>query len=135
LPAFDAPPLGTCRKDIGEIVLSWASEPKPRHAALTQTLRSGRRRQPFKIPFEVGVIDFRKVAALESVSAGLDLRAKPLQSEAVLTPALLEYAKGIANRFACILVLAGFDDLLDEGILLGCQADVPGRHLGLVASG
>jgi hypothetical protein len=29
------------------------------------------------------------------------------------------------------LVLAGFDDLLNKGVLLGCQADVPGRHLGL----
>jgi hypothetical protein len=47
----------------------------------------------------------------------------------------LEYAKGIANSFACILVLARFDDFLNERILLGGQADVPGWHPLLVASG
>ena len=45
-------------------------------------------------------------------------------------PALLKDAQGIADSFAGILVFAVFDDLLNKRILLGCQADVPGRHLG-----
>jgi hypothetical protein len=32
LPAFCAPPLGACRKNVGKIDLRWAGEPKPRHA-------------------------------------------------------------------------------------------------------
>jgi hypothetical protein len=33
LPAFAAPPLSTCRRDVGKIDLRWASESKPYHAA------------------------------------------------------------------------------------------------------
>ena len=32
LPAFCAPPLGACRKDVGKIDLRWAGEAEPRHA-------------------------------------------------------------------------------------------------------
>src|SRR4030095_3491124 len=121
--------------DVGKIDLRWASEPKPRHAALPHPLRRRRRRQPFEILFEIDVLDLREVAAIERIDADSDLRAKRLQSEVVFFPALLEYAQGVTDSFAGILVLARFDDLLNKRVLLRCQADVPGRHLGLMRSG
>jgi hypothetical protein len=130
LPTLGAPPLGTCRKDAGEIDLRWASEPKPRHAVLPHALRR-RRCQPFEIPFEIDVLNLREVAAMERIDASLDLGAERLQLEAVFLSALLQYTKRIANSFACILVLSGFDDLLNEFVLLGSQADVPSWHLPL----
>jgi hypothetical protein len=130
LSAVGAPTLGACRKDIGQINLCGVSEPKPRHAALTRALGS-RRRQPFEIPFEVGIIDLGELAAFERISAGLDLGAEGLQSKGVFLPALLEYAQSVTDSFARILVFAGFDDLLNKRVLLGCQTDVPGRHLDL----
>ena len=42
--------------------------------------------------FQIGVLDHRDVAAIERVSASLDLRAEDLELEAVFFPALLEYA-------------------------------------------
>jgi hypothetical protein len=91
LPALGAPPLGARRKDISQIDQRWASEPKPRHAALTHALRCGRR-QPFEIPFEIGVLDLREVATIERIGAGLDLRAERFQSEPVFSPTLLKDA-------------------------------------------
>lgn len=102
---------------MGEIDLRWASEPKPRHAVLPHALRRRRRRQPFEIPFEIDVLDLREVAAIERIDADSDLRAKRLQPEAVFLPALLEYAQGVTDSFAGILVLAGFDDLLNKRVL------------------
>ena len=109
LPAVGAPPLGACRKDVGKIDLRWASEPKPRHAALTRALRS-RRRQPFEIPFEIGVIHLGEIAAIERIGASLDLRAEAFSLRLSSRPTLLEYAQRVADGFAGILVFAGFDD-------------------------
>jgi hypothetical protein len=130
LLAVGSPTIGAGRKDVGKIDLRWASEPKPRHAALARALRNGSR-QPFEIPFEIGIIDLGELATFEGIGSNLDLCAKRFQSEAVFSATLLEYAEGVTNRFARILVLAGFDDFLHKGVLLGCQADVPRRHLGV----
>lgn len=129
LPAFCAPPLGACRKDVGQIDLCGAREAK-RAIRLAHVLRSGRR-QTFEVAFEIGTIDLGEIAASERIGTSLDVGAEGFQLEAVFAPTLLKDAQGIADGFARILVLAGFDDLLNEGILLGCQADVPSRHLGL----
>lgn len=128
LLALGTPTLAACRKDVGKIDLRWAGEPKPRHARLTDALPSGRG-QSFEIPFEISILDLREVAAFERICAGLDLGAKRFESEVVFLPTLLKDAQGIADSLACVLVFAGFDDLLHKGILLGGQADVPGRHL------
>jgi hypothetical protein len=75
LPAFGAPSLGACRKDIGKIDLRWASEAKPRHAALTRALCSGSR-QPFEVPIQIGIIDLGEITAVESIGTSLDLSAE-----------------------------------------------------------
>jgi hypothetical protein len=90
LPAFSAPPVGAGRKDVGKINLRWASETKPRHAALTRAPGSGGR-QPFEIPFQIGIIDLGEFAAFERIGTSLDLRAEDFQLEAVFSAALLEY--------------------------------------------
>lgn len=125
MPAFGTPPLGTRTKDVGEIDLCGASEAKPRR--LARALRSGRR-QPFEVRFEIGVVDLDEIAVFERIDARPDLRAERFQPEAVFSSTPLKDAKGVANRFAGILVLASFDDLLNKRVLLGGQADVPGRH-------
>jgi hypothetical protein len=134
LPTLGAPTLGARGKDVGEIDLRRAGEPKPRHAVLPHALRGRRPRQPFEIPFEIDVLDLREVAPIERLDTEPDLGAKRLQSEAVFFAALLEDAQGISDGFAGVLILAGVDDLLNEGVLLGCQADVPGRHPDLSQS-
>src|SRR5207245_11549289 len=65
-------------------------------------LRSGRRRQPFEILFEIGVFDLREIAGIDRINADLDLRSKRLQTEAVFLPALLEYTQRIPNSLACM---------------------------------
>ena len=103
-----------------------------RNRAIRPSARAFQRpRQPFKVLFEIGIIDLGEIAPFERIDAGFDLRAKRFQSEAIFLPALLEYAQGIANSLARVLVFAGFDDLLNKRVLLGCQIDVPGRHLDL----
>lgn len=81
LPALGAPTVGACRKDVGEIDLRGASEPKPRHPALTRALCRGSR-QPFEIPFEIRIIDLGDIAALKRIRASLDLRAEGVELEA-----------------------------------------------------
>jgi len=87
--------------------------------------------QSFEVALEIGAFDVREVAAIKRIDAGLDPRAERFQSETVFSPTLLKYAQGVAYSLACVLVFAGFDNLLNKGVLLGCQADVPSRHLGL----
>jgi hypothetical protein len=58
-------------------------------------------------------------------------RALRIGSKAVgsrLTTPLLEDPERVPHGLARILVLTRLHDLLDEGVLLGCQADVLSRH-------
>jgi hypothetical protein len=74
---------------------------------------------PANAAYCIRVLDLREVVAIEGIDAGPDLGAKCLQSEAVFLPTLLEYAQGVTDSFAGILVLASFDDLLNKRVLLG----------------
>ena len=78
--------------------------------------------------FEVRRADLHELAALERIDAGLKLRAQRLQLQRVLTAPLLEDSQRVPHGLARILVLTGLYNLLDEGVLLGRQADVPSRH-------
>jgi hypothetical protein len=66
---------------------------------------------PFDSPtLTVAILDLDKIAAVQSVRAGLDLHAKRFQLQRVFPPSLLECAKRVTHRFAGILVLPGLDD-------------------------
>ena len=73
-------------------------------------------------------VEFQELTALEFIDADFDGGAQRLQFECVLTAPLLEDSQRVPYGLARILVLTGLDDLLDEGVLLGRQADVPSRH-------
>jgi hypothetical protein len=78
---------------------------------------------PFDSPtLTVAILDLDKIAAIQSVHAGLDLHAKRFQLQRVFPPPLLECAKRVTHRFAGILVLPGLDDAVDKGVLLRGQA-------------
>ena len=80
------------------------------------------------VRLEVRRVDLHELAALERIDAGLKLRAQRLQLQRVLTAPLLEDPQRVPHGLARILVLTGLYDHLDEGVQLGRQADVPGRH-------
>jgi hypothetical protein len=110
----------------------WAGRARRNRAFdLARALLAGRRRQPFEILFEIGVLDLREVAAIERIDAHLDLRAERSHPEAVFSSTLLKDAESVADRFAGILILASFDNLLNERILFRRQTDVPSRRLRL----
>jgi hypothetical protein len=114
---------------FGEIDLRGTSEAKPRHSAQRVRFAAGVV-NPSRY-FQLHVGDLGEIAAFERIDARLDLRAQGFELEAIFSPTLLKDAQGVADGFTCVLVFAGVDNLLNEGILLDCQADVPGRHVGL----
>src|SRR2546425_13211778 len=84
--------------------------------------------EPTHVGAQFRRVEFQEVTALEFIDAAFDGGAQRLQFERVLTAPLLEDSQRVPHRLARVLVLTGLDDLLDEGVLLGCQADVPSRH-------
>src|SRR5712691_10232106 len=109
-----------------QIALREPREAIARHASARLLARRGS--QAFEIAVEIGVGDFRDLAPLKRLDAGVDLQAQRPELERVLAPALLQGAQCVAHGFAGVLVFAGFHRLRDEGVLLGGQADVAGRH-------
>ena len=82
-----------------------------RNRAIRPSARaSERRRQPFEVAVEIGIIDLGEIAAFERVGASFDLRAEGFEPQAVFLPTLLECAQGVANSLARILIFAGLDD-------------------------
>lgn len=57
-----------------------------------------RSRQPFEIPVQVDIIELGEFATFERIGASPDVCAKRLQSAAVFSPTLLEYAAGVTNH-------------------------------------
>jgi len=61
---------------------------------------------------------------VERGDALLDRDAQPVELELLLGSALLQGADGVAHRLAGVAVFAVFEDVVDEGVLFRCQADV-----------
>jgi len=78
--------------------------------------------------FKAGIIDFLVVATLKVGEPGIDAPPQPVELERLLGAALLQRTDGIAHRLAGVAVFPGLQHLVDEGVLLGRQADIAGRH-------
>jgi len=121
-----APALAARREDLFEIGLRRAREPKSRHSS-ADAARCGSA-ETRHVRLEVRLTDLHELAPLERIDASLKMGAQRFQLERVLASALLEDAQGVPYRFARILVLTSLDQLLDEGVLLWRQTDIPGGH-------
>jgi len=76
----DAAPPAVPRSDASSTARTAIAHPSASSRA--RVLRR-RRRQPFEIDFEIGVIDLDEIAALKRIGASLDLRAEGVELEAV----------------------------------------------------
>ncbi len=103
------------------------SEPVARHG------RSARFDKAIEPGFKVGVIDVLVGAAFEVGDAGIDAPAQALELERVDRAPLLQRADGVAHGLAGVGVFALLEHVVDEGVLLGREVDIAGRHRAILA--
>ena len=127
-PRINAPSLGADRENAREIGLCRSREAKSRHLVSAAAWRPASAK-PTHVGTQLRCVKFHEVAVFEFVEADFDGGAQRLQFERVLTAPLLQGPKRVPHGLARVLVLAGLHDLLDKGVLLGRQADVPSRHV------
>jgi hypothetical protein len=106
-PGVIAPALGARREDLVEIRLRRAREPKSRHASAAAPAPSCDETR--HVGVEVPLVDLHKLATLERIDSGLELRAERLQLQRVLAAPLLQNSQRVEHRFACVLVFASLD--------------------------
>jgi len=75
------------------------------------------------------IVHFNEISPVERIDPCLDLRAQRSEFQGILSPPLPQNAQRVTHRLTGILVLACLYNTFDEGILLGSQADVAGRHV------
>src|SRR5579863_8913769 len=108
----------------GDVGLRRRGKPISRHAASTMQ----RRGKVVESSVEIFVLDFGVIAAVERCDALPDREAQPVELKCFLGAPLLQRSDRVAHRLAGVAVFALPQNLFDEGVLLGRQADIASRH-------